>query len=290
MRLPSATHLVVTSPDRGRLEAAIPVIRQWLAERGLELNEEKTRIVHIDDGFDFLGFHLRRFKGILLIKPQKEKVLAKLTQIRAWLRMHIHTKQEEVIAHLNQTLRGWSLYYRHVASSKVYAYVDHRLFRMLWTWARRRHPHKPAKWIKAKYFPAIGTRKWVFAVKTKDRRGQPITRSLADVRVSIKRHVLVAGRNSPLDPALREYWHKRARWRAELKYDANAVKRILAARQNWRCPVCQASLLNEEPLDLHHVQAVARGGTDELCNLELRHQACHYNAHELARDYSVRTA
>ena len=44
---------------------------------------------------------------------------------------------------------------------------------MLWTWARRRHPHKPAKWIKAKYFHAIGTRKWVFAVKAKDRRGQP---------------------------------------------------------------------------------------------------------------------
>ncbi len=285
-----ADDLVVTSPDKGRLEAAVPVIQEWLAERGLELNAEKTRIVHIDDGFNFLGFHLRRYKSTLLIKPQKEKVLAKLTDIRAWLRMHIHAKQEEIIAHLNQTLRGWSLYYRHVASSKVYAYVDHRLFRMLWTWARRRHPHKPAKWIKAKYFPAIGTRKWVFAVKTKDRRGQPITRSLADVRLSIKRHVLVAGRNSPLDPALREYWHKRARWRAELKYDANAVKRILAARQNWRCPVCHASLLNEEPLDLHHVQAVARGGTDELRNLELRHEACHYNAHELARDYSVRTA
>jgi RNA-directed DNA polymerase len=285
-----ADDLVVTSPDKGRLEAAVPVIQEWLAERGLELNAEKTRIVHIDDGFNFLGFHLRRYKGTLLIKPQKEKVLAKLTEIRAWLRMHIHTKQEEVITYLNQTLRGWSLYYRHVASSKVFAYVDHRLFRMLWTWARRRHPHKPAKWIKAKYFPAIGTRKWVFAVKTKDRRGHSITRSLVDARLSIKRHVLVAGRNSPLDPSLRDYWRKRARWRTGLRYDASAVKRILGARQNWRCPVCRASLLNEEPLDLHHRQAVARGGTDELDNLELRHEACHYNAHELARDYSMRTA
>ena len=285
-----ADDLVVTSPDKGRLEAAIPVIQAWLGERGLELNAEKTRIVRIDDGFNFLGFHLRRYKGTLLIKPQKDKVLAKLAEIRAWLRAHTHTKQEEVIAHLNQTLRGWSLYYRHVVSSKVYVYVDHRLFRMLWTWARRRHPHKPAKWIKAKYFHAIGTRKWVFAVKAKDRRGQPITRSLAEVRRAIKRHVLVAGTNSPMDPSLRDYWHKRARWRAQLRYDANPVKRLLAARQKWRCTVCQASLLNEEPLDLHHRQAVARGGTDELHNLELRHQACHHNAHELARDYSVRTA
>src|SRR6266566_6086278 len=156
-----ADDLVVTSPDKDRLEAAIPVIQEWLAGRGLELNADKTRIVQIDDGFNFLGFHLRRYKGTLLIKPQKAKVLAKLTEIRAWLREHLHAKQEEVIAHLNQTLRGWSLYYRHVVSSQVYTYVDHRLFRMLWTWARRRHPRKPAKWIKAKYFHAIGTRKWV---------------------------------------------------------------------------------------------------------------------------------
>ena len=68
---------VVTSPDKGRLEAAIPVIQEWLAERGLELNEEKTRVVPIDDGFNFLGFHLRRDTGTLLIyQPQKEKVLA----------------------------------------------------------------------------------------------------------------------------------------------------------------------------------------------------------------------
>ena len=285
-----ADDLVVTSPDKGRLEAAIPVIQEWLAERGLELNEEKTRVVHIDDGFNFLGFHLRRYKGTLLIKPQKEKVPAKLAEIRAWLKVHTHTRQEEVIAHLNRTLRGWSLYYRHVVSSKVYVYVDHRLFRMLWTWARRRHPHKPAKWIKAKYFHVIGTRKWVFAVKTKDRRGHPIMRSLLDTRRSIKRHVLVVGRNSPLDPSLRDYWHKRARWRAELRYEENDVKRFLAARQNWRCPICHASLLNEELLEVHHRQAVARGGTDEPHNLDLRHQACHHNAHELARDYSVRTA
>jgi RNA-directed DNA polymerase len=130
---------------------------------------------------------------------------------------------------------------------------------MLWTWARRRHPRKPAKWIKAKYFHAMGTRKWVFAVKTKDRRGQPIMRCLVETRRAIKRHGLVTGTNSPMDPALRDYWRKRARWRAQLRYDANPVKRILAARQNWICPVCRASLLNEELLEVHHTQAVAQG-------------------------------
>ena len=127
-------------------------------------------------------------------------------------------------------------------------------------------------------------------MKAKDRRGQPITRCLAEVRRPIKRHVLVAGTNSPMDPALRDYWRKRACWRAQLRFDANALQRTLAAKQNWRCPVCRTSLLNEELLEVHHRQAVARGGTDEPHNLDLRHQACHHNAHELARDYSVRTA
>src|SRR5256885_7570399 len=79
-----ADDFVVTSPDRGRLEAAIPVIQEWLAERGLELNEEKTRVVHIDDGFNFLGFHPRRYKGKLRIQQPKGKRPGKMAEIPAW--------------------------------------------------------------------------------------------------------------------------------------------------------------------------------------------------------------
>lgn len=255
------------------------MIRAFLAERGLELNEDKTRVVHIDAGCDFLGFHLRRYKGKLLITPQKDQVLTKLNEIRAWLRAHTHAPQDAVIAHLTQQLHGWSLYYRHVVSSHIYPYVEHRLFRLLWTWVRRRHPHKPAKWLKAKYFRSIGTQKWVFAVETTDRHGSPILRRLAPVRQPIRRHVLVTGRHSPMDPALRAYWCKRAFWRASLRYEGNAYRKAIGAHQAWRCPVCGASLMNDEPLDLHHRQAVAHGGTNHPANLELRHEACHYNAH-----------
>ena len=47
---------------------------EFLAERGLELSDEKTVITHIDDGFDFLGYNIRKYKGVLLIKPSKKSL------------------------------------------------------------------------------------------------------------------------------------------------------------------------------------------------------------------------
>jgi hypothetical protein len=65
---------VVVAPTREELEQVKLTISHWLTERGLEFNEEKTRIVHIDTGFDFLGFHVRRYAdGKVLVTPQKRK-------------------------------------------------------------------------------------------------------------------------------------------------------------------------------------------------------------------------
>ncbi|NEP08923.1 MAG: hypothetical protein F6K14_01460, partial [Symploca sp. SIO2C1] len=71
-----ADDFIVTAKDSESLERVLILIKQWLSIRGLETNENKTGIVHINDGFNFLGFNLRQYNGKLLIKPQKEKVLA----------------------------------------------------------------------------------------------------------------------------------------------------------------------------------------------------------------------
>ena len=70
-----ADDFVITAKSKKELEEIIPRVKQWLAERGLEFSAEKTKLVHIDEGFNFLGFNARCYKGTLLIKPQKEKVL-----------------------------------------------------------------------------------------------------------------------------------------------------------------------------------------------------------------------
>jgi RNA-directed DNA polymerase len=151
-----ADDFVVVAPSRDLLEQALPQISTWLAERGLELHPEKPRIVHSNEGFPFLGFHLRRFKGKLLIKPQKEKVLAKLREWATWLKDHKAISAAAVIQYLNPRLRGWAAYYRHAVSKRAFDYVDHRLVQLLWRWARRRHPNKGRRWVKDRYFQARG--------------------------------------------------------------------------------------------------------------------------------------
>jgi RNA-directed DNA polymerase len=127
-------------------------LADWLASRGLAFNEDKTTIVCLDDGFDFLGFNVRRYGGTLLIKPSK----AAIRRIRHRLRTEIKSLRGaptvEVLARLNPVVRGWAAYYRHVVSSEIFTSLDHYLWKLTYKWARHRHPNKPTKWIVNRYF------------------------------------------------------------------------------------------------------------------------------------------
>jgi RNA-directed DNA polymerase len=274
-----ADDLVVVAPERDRLEQVVPMIRAWLAERGLQLNEEKTRIVDAYDGFNFLGFRIRKYRrGACLVMPQKDKVLDKLREWKRWLRRNATTSPADVIKYLNVRVVNWANYYQHACSSQVYQYVNNRLFQMLWSWCLRRHPRKSRWWIAHRYFGVVEDRNWVFMAETRNRRGDRATAYLLGAFRPHTEHVMVRGTASPMDPALTTYWHQRRRARGRSTYPLDSKKRRLADRQDWRCLVCGRDLLNGEPLDTHHVVRVADGGTNSHTNLELRHEACHYNA------------
>lgn len=205
-----ADDFIVTARSREEIESAKLIIEEWLKPRGLQLHPEKTRIVHIDDGFNFLGFLVRRYRGICLIKPQKEKVLAFLAELRSWLNNHKQTSAENVIWHFNPILRGWSNYYKHQVSKDVFGYVSTQLWKMLWKWCLRRHQTKGKYWIGRKYFTGSqGTESWIFHACAAGK-----THYLFDVKsVTIERHTKVKGNASPDDPNLREYWEARQRKR-----------------------------------------------------------------------------
>jgi RNA-directed DNA polymerase len=118
-----ADDFIITAKSREDIEAIIPTLQEWLKERGLELSQEKTNISHVEEGFNFLGFNIRQFKGKCLIKPQKEKVKIFLKNIRKWLKEHKQASPEAVIEYLNPVLRGWGNYYRHGVSKQVFSYV-----------------------------------------------------------------------------------------------------------------------------------------------------------------------
>jgi RNA-directed DNA polymerase len=139
--------ITVTAKDKESLERVLIQIKQWLSKKGLEVNTEKTRMVHINDGFNFLGFNLRQYNGKLLIKPQKEKVLAFCQKIGHTLSQMKANTQQEVIQKLNPLLRGFANYYRGVVSKETFSYIHYRVWQYLWRWARRRHPNKSKKWV-----------------------------------------------------------------------------------------------------------------------------------------------
>jgi RNA-directed DNA polymerase len=265
-----ADDLVVTAPTREILETyVVPKLNAFLAAQGLQLSEAKTRIVHIDEGFNFLGFTVRRYRGVVLTRPQKEKVVRHLRTIHDYLRQHRQATPSQIIGDLDPVIRGWANYYRHGASKHVFHTADHHIQAKLWRWAKRRHPTKPAAWIRSRYFDS----RWNFV------DGQ--RRLTRHDEVPITRHSKVQGKRSPLNPDDREYWElRRLRRLAEI---LKAPKRlVLLKRQDCKCAMCGVGFDPDEDIPLideHHIMPRCHGGTDQLNNLQLVHRWCHHAHH-----------
>ncbi len=221
-----ADDFIVTAKSQDALEEIIPRIKQWLSERGLEFSTEKTKLVHIEEGFDFLGFNLRHYNGKLLIKPQKQKVLTFCQEIGVIIKKMATAPQEVLIRKLNPILRGFANYYQGVVSKETFSYISYRVWQYLWNWCKRRHHKKGLKWVKEKYFRRIKGVDWTFCCETEGRKGKKNLLCLYNIaKTPIVRHVKVKGTASPFDAELREYWEKRrtkwgkTRWAKGSKYE-----------------------------------------------------------------------
>jgi len=218
-----ADDLVVTASSKEVLEQQVkPAIEAFLAERGLELSLEKTRITHIDEGFDFLGFNIKKYQGKLLIKPSRQNIKNVLAEARSIIKSNPTAKTENLIWQLNPVLRGWANYYRHVVSKKAFARIDDGIHHAIRRWINRRHSNKSNQWRYKKYFCRRGLRNWMFHAPIRNSKGEPLILMLfcmADVR--IKRHLKVRGAATPYDPDCREYFEHRKRRRAVTNDRAN---------------------------------------------------------------------
>ncbi|OUL90097.1 group II intron maturase-specific domain-containing protein, partial [Paraburkholderia hospita] len=107
-----ADDFVITGDSKEMLESEVkPWVEAFLAVRGLRLSEEKTRITHIDDGFDFLGWNFRKYSGKLLIKPSKKNAQAFYRKVSETISGNKTVRQEDLIRLLNPMLRGWAQYH-----------------------------------------------------------------------------------------------------------------------------------------------------------------------------------
>lgn len=275
-----ADDFVVTGKTKKGIEKFKETIKEWMQTRGLELSEEKTKVVHISEGFNFLSFNVRTYDGILLIKPQKEKVLAFCDKIKEEIRKLAAVEQEAVIRKLNPMIRGWANHYKHVVSKKVFSYVKNRIWQMLWSWACRRHPNKSQLWIKNKYFKRIRGQDWKFACFLKDRKGNCKLLELINIaEISIIRYIKVKGEASPDDPTLTEYWEERRTKQGKTYWAKGSKMEKIAINQKWTCPVCKEHLINGEALETHHLIPLKDGGEDKEDNMVHLHWYCHKAVH-----------
>ena len=208
-----ADDFVVTGDSKEILESEIkPLIEEFLSKRGLHLSEEKTIITHIDVGFDFLGWNVRKYKGKLLIKPAKKKTIAFLNRVRETIKRNKALEQGKLIRLLNPMLRGWAQYHKRICAKQVYHWVDYQIWKCLWQWAKRRHSDKSTVWVKNRYFHSIGKRNWVFGVKDNPKMRKPemqYTQLYTMASTKIQRHVKVKSELNPFDADWREYLEAR---------------------------------------------------------------------------------
>ncbi len=237
-----ADDLVVCCHSRQQAEQVKAKLAAWLAPRGLAFNEAKTRIVRLDEeGFGFLGFHLRRYPvGKLLIKPSVTAIKRFRERLAREFRVLRGANVAAVLAKISPIVRGWVAYYRTVVSSRVFKTLTDYLWKLTYKWARWSHPNKPKRWIIQRYFGKFNkfrNDRWVFGDRD---TGAYLPKP---AWTNIVRHTPVKGWASPDDPDLAGYWADRRR-KVKPPLDAYTVR--LLSKQDGRCNLCGENLLTPD--------------------------------------------
>ncbi len=277
-----ADDFVVTGSSKELLETVVrPWIEKFLRERGLTLSDEKTRIVHIDAGFDFLGWNFRKYSGKLLIKPNRKNVKAFYGKVKEIIAGSLSVPKDVLITRLNSVLRGWAQYHQGVVAKAIFSKLDALIYWRLMRWGSRRHPRKTRKWIYLHYWPLSGSRR-AFTARVTNRWDEVIQLrlyQLADTK--IVRHVKVKGEYNPFDPAWMVYGERLQVER--MSKDIWDTQRLtLWIDQAGKCAHCEQLIdMAAEGWDDHHLIPRQFGGSDALSNRVLLHPICHRRVHAL---------
>jgi RNA-directed DNA polymerase len=275
-----ADDFVVFCKSREDAEETTTILTEWLAKRGLTLSTEKTRIVNIKEGFNFLGYTIRRYKSNktrsgykLLITPSKDSVKRLKGRLMDEWRKLQGCVSSVIIKQLNPIIRGWANYYRNCVAKATFNKLDQWMFKRTLHNVRRKHSNQGIRGLLTRYWGRFNPHRndnWVFG----DRQtGQYLIKF---AWTPIKRHVLVKGRSSPDDPRLTQYWLDREKAKA---LNLPGHRREIATLQDGCCPVCGESLFNGEEMQVHHRRLRSKGGTDAKENLALVHLFCQQQIH-----------
>ena len=273
-----ADDFIITGESRELLESQVkPLVEAFMTERGLTLSPEKTVITNICDGFDFLGFNIRRYSnGKFLIKPSQKNVKTFLDKVRRIIKHSKASTQQELIGKLNPIIRGWALYHAHNASKQTFSMVDNQIWQCLWRWARRRHPKKGGEWIYNRYFHLVEQRVWTFAVP----RYSPESTSEYDYilleRASnreIKRFVKIKSEANPFALEWQMYFEERETDKMRDTLNGRVKLLNIVQRQKGLCAVCGKRMTVETGCKIHYLRC------GNIRTKQMVHPFCHKMLH-----------
>ena len=211
------------------MKHVLPVVKRFLGERGLELSENKTRITYIRNGFTFLGQTFRKHGNKLHIVPSKEGVLALIRKLGTIIRKYVRAPLMIMVKKLNEILRGWAYYHRHIVAGEAFKRVDNYVFDQLWRMLRKRHPKKSKKWLVKRYWRSSGNNASVFTatvkLKGKSRQYQVFRASA----IGIKRHRKVKADANPYMPEYRKYFWIRRNYKEATQLQELSARRMRMA-------------------------------------------------------------
>lgn len=254
-----ADDFIVTGNSRSILEdTVLPIVEAFMAERGLTLSKEKTVITNIHDGFDFLGFNVRKYRnGKFLIKPSKANTQKFLSKVRSIIRRNKAAPQELLIKMLNPVIRGWTNYHMHNASKQTFQRVDHEIWNCLWRWAKRRHPHKSGTWVATRYFHQIEDSFWNFAVPYGETKKEPKPSFLVLEKASdreIRRFTKIKATANPFNAEQERYFEERETQKMYHSMSGRKTMLYLYMTQKGVCPHCGEKLTVERGFQIHRTQ------------------------------------
>ncbi len=203
--------IITASSQKVIKNEIIPLVRDFLNLRGLVLSEDKSKITHINDGFDFLSQNIRKYKGKLLIHPSKKSIQSFKDKLKAMFIRYRGIPAHGLIGLLNPVIRGWSNYHKGICAKSTFAKLRAFIYRQLKKWAKYQHGNKNRWWIFWRYFTDNH-----FTDKRESRKGVACYRLYRIAYVPIRYHVKIRSNANPFLPEFDKYFFQRRKWREDL--------------------------------------------------------------------------
>ncbi|MDG5799958.1 group II intron reverse transcriptase/maturase [Marinilabiliaceae bacterium ANBcel2] len=196
----------------------VPLVKQFLLGRGLLLSPEKSKITHINDGFDFLSQNVRKYKGKLVIRPSKTSVQSFKDKIKKIIRENHGIPAHALIRILNPVIRGWANYHKGICAKRTFQKIGKFIWTQLKRWAKYQHGNKNLWWIVHRYFHDLH-----FSDKCITKNGTVVHRLYRIGYVPIRYHVKIKGEANPFQPEFDKYFFNRTKKREQLTKECRQI-------------------------------------------------------------------